>query len=361
MWPAMFSPEYMIGRNHRDTIPPPLQRASDLYFLEYYRYWGGTQNYPGVVPTGGSPVPPPRYIIIRQIHEETIVEIFGEIKERQNDNSRRTGAKKFPGDEFIRTDDEFLVILTSPMGRSIAWFLSHHKHIFGAKTIGRMRLWATNSHENDYNLIFELIDPPPPSESADQDAGPDPPPPSRRLAARFSAADHEASNTTLLMSPRGTIRRLVNNRAVRSPRQRLRKRISGTTTTVSNQIWNSWICTGQAMMDLMAASSDAAAATVADQIPLLTKWRGRTASPYHNPALLGTTGWTVELDYGNMMRFEEFSMGGAMEGSGISTELSDWMGIHVLHANTWIDGKGASQKVSLRTSLLEYCMAMALV
>jgi hypothetical protein len=49
---------------------------SDVVFLTYYDFWQKITKAPKVLPNGGSKIPPPKYIFIKDIQEETTRDVI---------------------------------------------------------------------------------------------------------------------------------------------------------------------------------------------------------------------------------------------------------------------------------------------
>jgi hypothetical protein len=334
----MFSPQYMIDRSQLNTIEPPLKFASDLYYLQYYRYWAVDRSHNGANPAGGSPIPPPKTLVIRSIHEETIVSYFREIKSRQGDRSSRVGGKRWPGDRFVRDDEEFNVILASPMGQGITWFLTQHKHIWGAKSIGRIRVWASSDAEDDFNMLFEIIDPPDPESSGDEAAGPDPPAERRRDLAR-----RQATTVSTNVTSRSTVRPRNGSRRLRRHVHRARRSLQR--RDVEDEEWDGWLCFGRAMYELMGAPSEAAAEAIAQKIPLLENWRGRTGTQWRNPKALAQYGWTITRTH--LADLDDVNVDQSIQDSGLPVDYNDdWHYLNTKHIGNWKDdgSPGATDK-----------------
>ena len=332
----MFSPRYMLQHRQVQTIEPPLKFASDLYYLEYYRYWAVDRSYQGADPAGGSAVPAPSNIVIRSIHEGTISRYFRAFKEEENDGSDRTGGKKWPGDKYVRDDDEFNILMTSPMGQGVTWFLAQHKHIFGAKSVSRIRVWASSNAEDDYNMLFEIRDPPEPEEDDEQVAGPDPPAERRRRALSKRGVTTVSSSIRLRTTPLETRLRRHHLRRVRRIGAGLQRRIEDEST------WNSWLCTGRAMYDLMSAYDDAAAEAITQKNPLLVKWRGRTVTTWHDPNALAKYGWRIDSQ--PLADLDDVDIDDSVSGSTLPTDdPDDWTELQSKHVSAWKPEGGGGQ------------------
>jgi len=339
----MFSAQHMIDRSNLATIEPPLRFASDLYYLQYYRYWAVDRSHPGADPAGGSLIPPPKAIVIRSIHEDGILEYFREIKRRQGDFSPREGGRRWPGDRFTRDHDEFYVLMTSPMGQGVTWFLTQHKHIFGAKSVGRIRVWASSDAEDDFNMLFEIINPPPPDSDGEEAAGQDPPAAERRaLTVRSTTAVARPG----YHEPFQNAPKILHRRAFRARRARYRidslKARRRVPRTVDDNEWNSWLCFGRAMYDVMTAKDDTEAATIADHHPAMEKWKGKTTTVWHNPEDLGRFGWSVRSHA--LAEMDDIDTDGSVTGSGLSDDVDDWIELISSHDQYWkTDGLSAGQ------------------
>lgn len=152
-----------------NELPPPLQLMSDVVFLTYYDFWQKITKAPKVQPNGGSKVPPPRYIFIKDIQEETTRDvILPEIGRRgsyfmgQLPNARPDKPTYFgdwPGVTLTPDQDDFYTMLYTAHGRGVSAFLFNHKQELGARRIKSVRVWFSDEHES-YYARFEMEDSP---------------------------------------------------------------------------------------------------------------------------------------------------------------------------------------------------------
>ena len=342
----MFSPAHMIARMGIDTIEPPLKFASDLYYLEFYRYWSVDRPWNNANPAGESPMPPIRYIIIRSIHEPTIVDFFRSFKENDNDQSPRVGGRKWPGEKYTRADDQFFIVISSPMGQAVTWFLAQHKHIFGARSVSRVRIWASSDDEDDFNLIFEINSSPDPEVSSEEEgdaiAGADPSPPEKRALGDIQMITTSLASRAVDILQESRQRRR-HMRQARRARGLLHRRVEDDAT------WNSWLRIGRAMYDLMTASDTATAEDIAQKNPVLTNWRGKTGTQWNDSSSLTQYGWSITAH--PIAEAEAFDVDDSVSGSGIPTDdVDDWVELHTLHAAKWKSDDGEEHAVSQKTS-----------
>ena len=148
---------------------PPLQKMSDLIFLTYYEFWRKMVKYPHMAENGGSKIPTPKYIFVKDIQEEDAVEkVFPAIGRRSGHEMPKGDGEEdttyfgnWPGVTFKPQDDGYCAILSTKQGRGIAAFLFNHKQELGAKRVKTITIWHSES-EGSYFLRFEIEDSPAP-------------------------------------------------------------------------------------------------------------------------------------------------------------------------------------------------------
>lgn len=162
--PWQMSPTAMIKAH---TLPdavqpelPPLQRASDLQFLNYKDFWSTYMNKPQ---SSSGPVPSPAWIIIMDIVQEDAQELFYEFNDREN--TPRRGTKNAPmwGDSEAWTprSDNYNLFMAITQGRGVAMLLFQHKALFGVKVVRSFRWVASSTDKNKSFFIYEIGDPDP--------------------------------------------------------------------------------------------------------------------------------------------------------------------------------------------------------
>jgi hypothetical protein len=327
----MFSPDYMIQKFTVDTVEPDLKFASDIYFLAYKSWWSNQPPNPNEGPS----IPPPRYIIIRAIHEGTIREYLNEIKRRKGDNSAREGGKNWPGEKYTRDDDELYVLMVSPFGQAVTWFLTAHKHVWGARTIGRIKMWASNDREEDYNMIFEIMDPPDPESEGEEAAGPDPPPgaPEEQRAVVIRQPTTLSTVARPASSLLAIAKTILHRHQIRSV-LRARPRTRRADVAVDDKTWDAWLCLGRGMYGLMAAQDETAAEMIASNNGVLVNWKGKTSTQFHDPRDLARFGWKM-LDE-PLPDLGEVNIDDSVADSGLPVDDVDkWAQLRTEHTKLW--------------------------
>jgi hypothetical protein len=160
------SPWWMINMRNIKTKTPDLQKMSDVVFLTYYEFWRKIMKHPEMQSSGGSKVPSPKFIFIKDIQEEEARDVvFPEIGRRggfevatDDENGSEYEVTYFgnwPGETFTPEQDEFYALLYTKQCRSIAAFLFNHKAEFGPRRIKSIRIWHSET-ELSYCLRLEV-------------------------------------------------------------------------------------------------------------------------------------------------------------------------------------------------------------
>ena len=106
--------------------------------------------------------------------------------------------------------------------------------------------------------------------------------------------------------------------------------------------WQTYVCTGELMLELMNAHDDAAAENIVSR-PGLEKWKGRTTSKFANQADVMKYGWETR---GQDSRVPSSLLFSVFDAAGLGKESSDWDMREVEHTKDWIDDAGTKQEVS---------------
>ena len=121
--------------------------------------------------SGGSKIPPPKYIFIKDIQEKEAVEhVFPEIGRRgghvmhdagEDSEDETTYFGNWPGVSYTPEDDAFYALLYAKQGRGISAFLFNHKQELGPRRIKAATIWHSEK-EQSYCVRFEMEDSPEP-------------------------------------------------------------------------------------------------------------------------------------------------------------------------------------------------------
>jgi len=171
------SPQY--SASDESVKLPALQRLSDIVFLTYYTFWRRFADQSQIHTAGGSKIPAPKYIFIKDIQEEDAIDtFFPEIGKRgrhppynpegqsESDSGDESDTKPlyfgdWPGVTFAPQQDEFWAMLATRQGRGISAFLFNHKQELGPRRIKGITIWHSGE-ELSYFMRFEMEDSPVP-------------------------------------------------------------------------------------------------------------------------------------------------------------------------------------------------------
>lgn len=122
---------------------PDLGRASDVWFLQYYRHGQKFYDFPS--PAKISSIPAPRYLSIQTIVRPEVKELFEEL-------FKRRGLRSTEAETFETENDEGKMLLGTKHGNAVAKFLIQHKDFFGDLLINNVRVL----HKGRWSLCFEI-------------------------------------------------------------------------------------------------------------------------------------------------------------------------------------------------------------
>jgi len=155
------SPAVMIGKSEspqnamKNVEPyPDLQRWSDIAFLDYYAWaQGNGWSTPNPQDSSKPLVPPPKYFIRPNILTSVTQNVISTVQAR----SGGFDPGSFPGMRIPPGDDRHKVLLTTPHGFGVSFFLIQHKAVLGDKTVLDINMFGEN---HPFNLVLEVGDPP---------------------------------------------------------------------------------------------------------------------------------------------------------------------------------------------------------
>ncbi|TID25403.1 Carboxypeptidase S1 A [Venturia nashicola] len=145
----MFSPQSVVKAKKSPGPAPDLGRASDMWFLQYYRHGQNFFKFPE--PASVFRIPRqylPRHIFIQHIITPEVKELFQRLVELD-------GTPEPDGKQFFDDDIYGKMLMGTAHGKSVGWFLVQHKDYFGDLGVKSIRIWFSKS-TNRWNLYFEI-------------------------------------------------------------------------------------------------------------------------------------------------------------------------------------------------------------
>ncbi|KAL4754356.1 hypothetical protein BDW72DRAFT_166730 [Aspergillus terricola var. indicus] len=141
-------------RQGADDPYPDLYKMSDVYFLEWQRQAGGSNNVKKL-----------RYFLRYHIINPDTLAIIKEI------TNGYTNLKEWPGTEFViykrvkgqvQGTDEGKALLRTPNGVGVAYFLLTNKRVLGKRITDTVRIWKTQEGQNDedfwVHMLFHIVE-----------------------------------------------------------------------------------------------------------------------------------------------------------------------------------------------------------
>ncbi|KAA8646797.1 uncharacterized protein ATNIH1004_005472 [Aspergillus tanneri] len=137
-----------------DDPHPPLYKMSDVYFLEWQRQAGGSNNVKKL-----------RYFLRYHVVNLDTLAIIKEI------TNGYTTLQEWPGTEFtiykkvkgqVQGTDEGKALLRTPNGVAVAYFLLTNKRVLGKRIPDTVRIWKTQEGLNEditwVHMLFHIVE-----------------------------------------------------------------------------------------------------------------------------------------------------------------------------------------------------------
>lgn len=145
----MFSPRTLVKAKKSPGPTPDLGRASDMWFLQYYRHGVEFFDFPSMsVPA--SRIKGPKHIFIQHI-------VTPQVKALLERLVMLDGTPEPDGKKFVLGSEEARMLMGTAHGQSVGWFLIQHKDYFGDLEVKSIRIWFSKKRWNLYFEIGEVV------------------------------------------------------------------------------------------------------------------------------------------------------------------------------------------------------------